>query len=216
MLEVYADAGVSGTKDLFDRPALADALDAVRHRRVEGVVVHRLDRLARELVLQEQLLAEVRRLKGQVFSTMAGEAGYLDDDPEDPSRRLIRQVLGAVSEYERSVIAMRLRSGRRRKASNGGYAHGSPPLGTRAVGGALVEDADECKVLDRIAELRKAGRSLRQIGATLDTEGLKPKRADRWHAETLRRAVARAEARHGSPSTVGGLTGSRRPQDTRP
>jgi DNA invertase Pin-like site-specific DNA recombinase len=62
-------------------------------------VVYRLDRLARDLVLQEQLLAEVWR-SGELFSTAGGEAN-LHGDPEDPSRRLLRQVLGAVSEYER-------------------------------------------------------------------------------------------------------------------
>ncbi len=56
---------------------------------VGGIAVYRLDRLARDLVLQEQLLAEVRRMGGQLFTTSAAEAGYLADDPDDPSRRLI-------------------------------------------------------------------------------------------------------------------------------
>jgi hypothetical protein len=38
----------------------------------------------------------------QVFSAARGEAAYLvPDDVEDPSRKLIRQVLGAVAENER-------------------------------------------------------------------------------------------------------------------
>ena len=68
----------------------------------------------------------------------AAEAGYLGDDPDDPSRTLIRQVLGAVSQYERSMIALRLRSGRRRNASQGGYAYGAPPFGFKA------EDGEVC------------------------------------------------------------------------
>ena len=60
--------------------------------------VYRLDRLARDLIVQETVLAEVKRLGGEVFSTSAAEAGYLSDDPDDPSRKLIRQVLGAVAE----------------------------------------------------------------------------------------------------------------------
>ncbi len=46
----------------------------------EGIVVYRLDRLARDLVLQEQLLAELRRVSAAVFSTSAGEDAYLADD----------------------------------------------------------------------------------------------------------------------------------------
>jgi DNA invertase Pin-like site-specific DNA recombinase len=75
---------------------------------------------------------------GELFSTSAAEAGYLPDDPDDPSRTLVRQVLGAVSQYERSMIALRLRSGRKRKSEKGGYAYGSPPYGFRANGYALV------------------------------------------------------------------------------
>jgi len=53
--------------------------------------VHRLDRLARDLVLQEQLLAECWRMGATVSSTAAGEDAYLSDDPADPSRRLIKR-----------------------------------------------------------------------------------------------------------------------------
>lgn len=108
------DEGVSGTNGLDGRVGLAEALEAVRERRAEALVIYRLDRLARDLVLQEQLLAEVRRLGGVVLSASESESAFLVDDPDDPSRKLIRQVLGAVSEYERSMIALCLRSGRAR------------------------------------------------------------------------------------------------------
>lgn len=77
-------------------------------------------------------MAEVRRLGGEVETCAAGEAGYLADEPDDPSRRMIRQVLGAVAEYEWSMIALRLRAGRRAKHLRGGYAYGAPRYGTRA------------------------------------------------------------------------------------
>jgi DNA invertase Pin-like site-specific DNA recombinase len=158
---------------------------------VGGIVVYRLDRLARDLIIQEQLLAEVRRMGGEVFSTSAAEAGYLTDDPDDPSRKLIRQVLGAVSEYERSMISLRLRTGRRRKAEKGGFAYGSPHYGYRAEGKQLVADEDEQAALARIRELRGDGRSLREIAGVLEAEGFRPKRSQRWHPESLRRIVAR-------------------------
>ena len=120
------DEGVSGSNGLDTRVGLADVPEAIKRQRVDGLVVYRLDRLARDLVLQEQLLAEIRRLGGELFSTSNAEASYLSDDPDDPSRKLIRQVLGAVNEHERAMIALRLRSGRRRKADNGGYAFGEP------------------------------------------------------------------------------------------
>jgi DNA invertase Pin-like site-specific DNA recombinase len=54
---------------------IAEALDALGRGEATGLVVYRLDRLARELVLQEQLLAEIRRLGAEPFSTDGGEQG---------------------------------------------------------------------------------------------------------------------------------------------
>ena len=97
LTSILSDEGVSGAKELEDRPGLADALDMIRSGKAQGIVVPRLDRLARDLIVQETILAEVRRIGGEVFSTSPAEASYLTDDPDDPSRKLIRQVLGAVS-----------------------------------------------------------------------------------------------------------------------
>jgi DNA invertase Pin-like site-specific DNA recombinase len=188
---VYRDEGVSGTKGLDERVGLAAALGALRSRAVQGLVVYRLDRLARDLVLQEQLLREVHRMGGELFSTSAAENGNLKDDPDDPSRRLIRQVLGAVAEFERGTIVMRLRQGRALKAASGGYAYGAPPLGQRAVDGALVTDPVEAVTVARIVTLRAEGRSLRQIADTLDSEGLRTKRGGRWHPPTVARVLER-------------------------
>lgn len=134
-------------------------------------------------------LAEVRRLGGDVFSTSAAEAGYLTDDPDDPSRKLIRQVLGAVAECERSMIALRLRSGRGRKAHDGGYAFGAPPFGFRVEDGGLVPDETEQQTLDRAQELQADGAFIREIATTLNEEGLRTKRGTRWHPTTVARCL---------------------------
>jgi DNA invertase Pin-like site-specific DNA recombinase len=192
IVTVIADEGISGAKELDDRPGLAEALAMVGNGSVGGICVARLDRLARDLVLQEQLLAEIRRHGGDLFTTSAAEAGYLSDDPDDPSRRLIRQVLGAVSEYERAMISLRLRAGRRRKAEKGGYAFGSPAFGWRAERGELVVDEAETEALARMAELRNDGASLREIAVVLKDEGYRTKRGARWHPQTVARALQKA------------------------
>jgi DNA invertase Pin-like site-specific DNA recombinase len=48
----FRDEGVSGSNGLDARDGLAEALDALRTRAAGGLVVYRLDRLARDLVLQ--------------------------------------------------------------------------------------------------------------------------------------------------------------------
>lgn len=198
LVEIHRDEGKSGGTDM-DRAGLADALHAIRSTKravrpkgwAEGVVVARLDRLARDLVLQEQLLAEIWRTGGQVFSVSAAESDYLTDDPQDPSRALIRQILGAVSQYERAMIRLRLMGGRQRKAERGGYAGGGRPFGYRTESAELVADVDEQTTIRRIHELHRSGASLRSIAHTLTEEGHRPRRAERWHPEVLRGILAR-------------------------
>jgi DNA invertase Pin-like site-specific DNA recombinase len=152
-----------------------------------------VDRLARDLIVQEQILAEVWRMKARAFTCADGEAAYLADDSDDPSRKLIRQVLGAVAEYERSMIALRLRAGRLKKAAEGGYAFGAPGFGHRASNGSLEPlDAEQFAVA-RMVALRNEGRSYREICAALDAEGHRPRRAERWSPATVRNIVVRAE-----------------------
>ena len=192
LVRMLSDEGVSGAKELEDRPGLADALDIIRSRKAQGIVVPRLDRLARDLIVQETILAEVRRVGGEVFSTSTGEATYLTDDPDDPSRKLIRQVLGAVSEYERSMVVLRLRNGRRRKAQIGGYASGAPAFGYEARDGDLVELEEEQVIVKRICDLRASGASLRAICSILESEGHRSKRGGTsWQPMTVKRVLDR-------------------------
>lgn len=191
VVATFADEGVSGSNGLDTREALLDAFNVIKASKADGLIVYRLDRLARDLIIQETLLAEVKRLGGEVFSTSAAEASYLTDDPDDPSRKLIRQVLGAVAEYERSMIALRLRSGRKRKAKDGGYAYGAPPFGFRVEDGELVPDEGEQATLLRARVLQKNGASVREIATTLNEEGRRTKRGARWHPTTVARVLGR-------------------------
>lgn len=185
------DEGISGSNGLEERDGLAEALHLLREGHADALAVYRLDRLARDLVIQEQLLAEVWRIGAEVYSTASGEAD-LRDDPDDPSRRMIRQILGAVSEYERAMIVLRLRRGRARKAEQGGFAYGSPAFGYRSEDGELVPDEREQAALTRIFELHRQGASLRSIATILQNEGHRPKRGDRWHPVTVSRVIERA------------------------
>jgi DNA invertase Pin-like site-specific DNA recombinase len=192
------DEALSGAADTDARAGLADALNDVEpggwtgtSRRAEGIVVYRLDRLSRDVIVQESILREVWRLGGEVYSTASGEAN-LRDDPEDPNRRLIRVILGAIAEWERSMIALRMARGRALKRERGGYADGRPPYGFRAEGKALVADVAEQATVRRILELHGQGESLRGIIAALEAEGRAAKQGGRWHPRTVAAVVARA------------------------
>jgi DNA invertase Pin-like site-specific DNA recombinase len=192
VVKVFRDEGISGSNGIETRVGLAEALELLGNG-AGGLVVYRLDRLARDLVLQEQLLAECWRSDAQVFSTSKAEADYLENDPSDPSRALIRQVLGAVGQYERAMIRLRLEAGRKRKGAKGGYAYGGPPFGFMAANGELVPEPSEQATLARIGELRSQGLTLREVGARLDTEGLRPRRGGCWNSGILSKIVRRSD-----------------------
>lgn len=189
---IYADEGLSGTNGLESRFALAEALEALRSGPASALVVVRLDRLAPDVILQEQLLREIWNSGSEVYSCSVSEGHYLTrDDPEDPSRKLIRTILGAVAAYERDMISLRLRAGRRRKADRGGFAYGSPPFGFRSEGGELVPEAREQQVAALITQLRREGASLPRICSTLEEAGHQPRRGQRWHPTVVQRIIRR-------------------------
>ena len=196
----YTDEGISGALDAFDREGLSCAIEAIESGKAKALLVPRLDRLARRLTVQEAVLAHVWRRGGRVFTVETGEV--LPDDPNDPMRTAMRQMMGVFAELDRGQIAKRLRDGRQAKASAGGYAGGSPPYGWKAEGRELVADPAEQAVVVRMKELRSEGVSLRGIAQALDAQGVRSKRGAKWSPSTIARTIdpatrerARDEAR---------------------
>jgi DNA invertase Pin-like site-specific DNA recombinase len=107
----YIDHGVSGAKER--RPALDSLLSAARRRDVAVVLVTKLDRLARSL---HQLVA-----LGREFEALGVDLVVTDQavDTTTPSGRLLFHVLGAIAEFERSLIRDRVVAGLRRAQERG-------------------------------------------------------------------------------------------------
>lgn len=186
-IRLIRDEGASGT--LEERPGLME-LDALLGPDVL-VVVPRLDRLARDVALQEYLLRSWRKRGADVASCSEAEAANLTDDPDDPTRKLIRVVLGAVNDFEREMIRLRTRRGRAHKRAQGGYADGAPPYGSQAQDGDLTPVASEREAIDLAVKLRRNGGSLREICAALTDAGHEPRRGAVWHPTVVARILCR-------------------------
>lgn len=187
-----SDEGVCGADELEAREALPEALGMISSKQAEGVAFWKLDRLARDLIVQETILLEIGRIGGQSFSTVSSESALLGDDPNDPSRTMIRQILGAVSQYERAMIVLRMKMGRATKHAKGGYAYGAPAFGWQSVERELAPLPPEQDTLTRMRQLRANGASYREIAAILRAEGRPPKRGNSWHPMTVARALNRS------------------------
>jgi len=139
----YEDKGESGAKD--HRPALDKMMSEVRKGAYDGVIVWKFDRFARSLTHLLSALNEFRELNVDFISVTEGV------DTSTPSGKLLFQLLGAIAEFERSLIQERIKAGVARAKAEG-VKFGRPRVG-----------------LDykRAVELRKQGRSLRQIAKEL-------------------------------------------------
>jgi DNA invertase Pin-like site-specific DNA recombinase len=126
---MFPEEGRSGAPDLEDRAALTAAIDMIATAKAEGLVCYSLDRLAREITVQEAILAKVwEEAGGRVFTTDQGEV--LRDDPDDPMRTAMRKMAGVMYELDRRLVVARLRRGRRLKAERGGFAGGGSVTGS--------------------------------------------------------------------------------------
>jgi DNA invertase Pin-like site-specific DNA recombinase len=147
VVEVFKDGGISGTKDVTDRPEFTRMLAALHANGVKLILVEKLDRLARDLYVQESILAELRKHGFQLLSV--GEPDLMHDDPH---RVMFRQFQGAISQAEKANIVLKLRGARQRIRARTGRCEGRKPYGDRP---------GEAEVITRMKELRASGDELR-------------------------------------------------------
>jgi DNA invertase Pin-like site-specific DNA recombinase len=195
VVAVHRDRALSGGLGIEDRPGLAAAIVSLEESVAEGLVVHRIDRLARELHVQEVALAHAWGVGDHVAVFEAAEGGEVRrDDPGDPHRRFLRQVMGAAAELERGLIKARLHGGRRRKARTGGYIGGRPlhpKFGYVLREGVFEPVASEQATIKRILELREDGSTWAAVAATLTADETPPPSGSAWYPMTARRIAQR-------------------------
>lgn len=163
----HVDRGVSGAADLADRPALADALGALRAHAAGLLVVAKRDRLARDVYLAAAIDRAVASSGSRVVSADGAANG------DTPADAFMRSILDASAQYERAMIAARTRAALRVKIARG-ESTGEAPYGWRAdADGKLVPDVAEQAVVARVCALRASGLSIRAIVAALTAEGVR-------------------------------------------
>jgi site-specific DNA recombinase len=159
----FVDEGISGAT--LDRPGLEKVRELVRHRAVDVVLAHDLDRLTREVGHCALLIEELERADVRLeFVVMT-----LDRTAEG---RLMLDMKAALGSYERAKIRERTRRGRLEKARQGRWPHGRPPFGYRVVDQRLAEQPEQAAVVRAIfAWFTREGWSIRQIVRALRAEG---------------------------------------------
>lgn len=182
----FFEQGVSGTVEGLSRPAFSDMLEKIEgaqgtiNAKIEAIVVERMDRLARDLMVQEMLLKECRERGIKVFAADVGLVDQATNDG-DPTRKLIRQVLGAVAEFAKSELVLKLRKARIRVKATTGRCEGPKPHG-------FYQGENDIKsiVLD-MARTSKPS----EIAARLNVLGFKTRTKQDWCRQSVTRVVKR-------------------------
>jgi DNA invertase Pin-like site-specific DNA recombinase len=169
------------------RPMLGVLLAALTDKNSAGttLVFWKLDRLSRIGTEQEMLLRMLAQNDVRVRSTDAMEAMVLDGNNLDPSRLLIRQIMGAFAQYERHLIHMRMQLGIRAKAARGGWVYGTTPYGYIKQARDLVVDKNAAFTVAAICYLRHRGYSFNEIVIQLERRwGIKDFQRSKAHRVT--------------------------------
>jgi hypothetical protein len=116
----FDDAAVSGADRIDARPGFSALLARIAGNGVRTVIVETANRFARDLMVQEVGFAMLRDL-GVTLVAADSPSSFLDDGP---TSKLIRQILGAVSEFDKAMIVAKLKGARDRKRKANGKCEG--------------------------------------------------------------------------------------------
>jgi DNA invertase Pin-like site-specific DNA recombinase len=174
----FYDAAVKGADAVTVRPGFAAMLERIAGNGVRTIIVESPDRFARDLAVQ---LAGHDYLKDLGVSLIPASAPdfFLEDTP---TAVLVRQVLGAIAQFDKATVVAKLKAARDRKREATGkcegrksYAQANPEMVARAV--ALGDQRPRL--------------SLRQISAELATAGFKTPRGLPYSASAVASMLGR-------------------------
>lgn len=175
----FYDAAVSGADPIDRRPGFTDLLAYVREEGVQTILVENATRFARDLAVQ---LAGHDLLKRDGIDLIPVDApSHFTDDT--PTAVLVRQVLGAISEFDKAQLVAKLKAARDRKSAQQG----------RRIEGRKGYQETHPELVRLAKRLnhgnRKKRLSLRAISAALAEQGYTTASGKPFSAEQVKRLL---------------------------
>jgi DNA invertase Pin-like site-specific DNA recombinase len=175
----FDDPAVTGADTIDARPGFMAALEMIAGNGVRTIIVETANRFARDLIVQE---TGWKRLHAEGVALIAADSPDQFVD-ETPTAVLIRQILGAVAQFDKAMTVAKLRGARDRKRRKTGakvegrksYAETNPKL---------VELAQQ------LSEQRPR-LSLREISAALASQGFTTPRGVAYSASAVASMLGR-------------------------
>ncbi len=183
LVEIIEDAGHSAKT--LDRPGMARLLKLIHRKATSVVVVAKLDRITRSVRDLGELI-ELFKRSGVEFASVADHI-----DTSTAAGRLVLNVMGSVSQWEREAIGERTSEALAAMRANGRRISRHPPYGYRDNGSGWVPDEAEQRGVALMVEFRSQGLSLRRIAAELERQGVRSRGGRRLSPQLVANVLAR-------------------------
>jgi DNA invertase Pin-like site-specific DNA recombinase len=179
IVETFYDPAVSGADPVHARPGFAAMLKRIERNGVRTIIVETANRFARDLMVQEVGYAMLKE-RGIHLIAADSPSSFLDDTP---TAKLIRQVLGAIAEFDKAMTVAKLRAARDRKRAETGRCEGRKSHAE--LNPELVRQAKRL----RRRSPKGHQRSLREVSAALSEMGFKNTSGRSFSASSIKAMI---------------------------
>ena len=166
IIKDYKD--IAKTATTTDRPQFMQMMKDAKSANFDFIIVHKLDRFARDRYDSAIAHHELKRIGIKVISVTEG----LDDSPES---EMMRAVLEGMNQYYSANLARETMKGLLENAHKGLYNGGRVPFGFDIVDKKYVINEFEAQAVKMIFDMVLAGQSYGQIINALHDNGFKTK-----------------------------------------
>lgn len=178
IVQWFEEKAVCGDTEWEKRAAWSDMVATFNG--INVVIVESFQRLARELFIQEHILRDLKKRNVELFSAHEHDlAGGID-----PTRVLVRQIIGAVAQYDRAMINLKLAGARKRMKAKTGRCEGQKPYGDMPT---------EAEALKLMRDARAAGHTFDNVAVLMNQSEHRTRKGGLWLGATVCKILRRAK-----------------------
>jgi DNA invertase Pin-like site-specific DNA recombinase len=160
LVGIYGDPGLSG-KTAIKRPGLQAVLSMAQRKRIQNMVVYKLDRFSRSTMDCLDMCAKLNE------SDVALHSICEKLDTKSALGRFFFTLIGALAELERALISERTTDALRKKMRDGEQVSSQAPFGFRHEDGRILDDEKEQEAIGVLRSLKAQNISIRQAAKEL-------------------------------------------------
>ncbi|HEB73782.1 MAG TPA: recombinase family protein [Candidatus Desulfofervidus auxilii] len=164
LYDIYEDAGYSAAD--LNRPELQRLLNDIRRKKINIVLVYKIDRLTRSPKDFYQLIELFEKYNISFISITERF------DTSTPAGRLLRNIMLIFAQFERELASERTKDKMLQGAEKGLWNGGLPPFGYKTVNKKLVPDKKESKIVKLIFETYVETGSVAEVYNTLKEKNI--------------------------------------------